>query len=320
LPPKGKLKTNDEFFDERLNFVLQHANELKCIGPECTDEYNDHSVLKLICINYWLGIFLPVCHKQLRIPYGYQIAYVDTMAGSGITSTKRANDCFTGSCPSVILASHQLEIPFDIILAVEKDKTKARILEERLKHLSSPAEIVVINDDIQLASDEISKHLREKSVSYIVIDPQALQGMTWKALYPLLLCKGDAMITWFEGEAWRLKQAAATHKSHSASQADTARMTELFGTGWEYTDTPEELSQVFINRIIRECNKKSYAKVKIERQTGYYWMILFTGQFPKAEALAEQWESHIKKRIESSHGKEISSLLEIKSGRQASLF
>ena len=65
------VKTDDEFFDERLKLVIWNLRKfLKQIGSNITDEYNDHSILKLICINYWLGFFLPICEKQLRRPHG----------------------------------------------------------------------------------------------------------------------------------------------------------------------------------------------------------------------------------------------------------
>jgi hypothetical protein len=49
-------------------------------------------------------------------------------------------------------------------------------------------------------------------------------------------------------------------------------------------------------------------------------MILFAGKFKNAQKLATAWEQNVNKRIQSSHGQEISSLLDVKSGRQSSLF
>jgi three-Cys-motif partner protein len=319
---KGKKKTNEEFFDERLSSILEWGKNLKQTNPECTDEYNDHSILKLICINYWLGIFLPICDKQLRQKFHYKIAYIDTMAGCGVTSSKRENDCFCGSCPGAIISSQLLEIPFDLVVGVELDANKATILESRLKTIITPEKVQVINNDINAVSSQIANFLQNnRTVSYMVIDPQALQGMTWGALKPLLTCKGDAMVTWFEIEAWRVRSAAVSESNHAAAKAEIIRLNELLGEGWRQARTPEELTQIFINRVLSECEKQAYAKVYIPRQpTGYYWMILFTGKFNEAQKLASEWENNVKKRIESSHGKDISSLLDVKSGRQSSLF
>jgi three-Cys-motif partner protein len=322
MTQKGKKKTDEEFFDERLSSILEWGKSLKKINSECTDEYDDHSILKLICINYWLGIFLPICEKQLRQKWHYKIAYIDTMAGCGVTSSKRENDCFCGSCPGAIISSQYMEIPFDLVVGVEIDSNKATILENRLKTVIAPEKVQVFNNDINAVSSQIADYLQKnRTVSYIVIDPQALQGMTWGALKPLLSCKGDAMVTWFESEAWRVRSAAVSESNHAAAKSEIIRLNELLGEGWQQARSPEELTQIFISRILSECEKQAYAKVYIPRQpTGYYWMILFTGKFNEAQKLASEWENNVKKRIESSHGQEISSLLDVKSGRQSPLF
>jgi three-Cys-motif partner protein len=322
MTQKGKKKSDEEFFNERLSSILEWGNRLKQTNPECTDDYNDHSVLKLICINYWLEIFLPICEKHLRQKFKYKIAYIDTMAGCGVTSSKRENDCFCGSCPGAVISSQYKEIPFDLIVGVEIDSNKATILENRLKTVIAPEKVRVINNDINAVSSQIADYLQKnRTVSYIVIDPQALQGMTWGALKPLLTCKGDAMVTWFESEAWRVRSAAVSESNHAAAKSEIIRLNELLGEGWQQARSPEELTQIFISRVLSECEKQAYAKVHIPRQpSGYYWMILFTGKFNEAQKLASEWENNVKKRIESSHGKEISSLLDVKSGRQKSLF
>jgi spore photoproduct lyase len=228
---------------------------------------------------------------------------------------------YCGSCPGSILSSQKIGIPFDLIIGVEKESQKAIALEARLRSILPPEKIKVFNADIDAVSQTVANHLQNKTVSYIVIDPQALQGMTWSALKPLLSCKGDAMVTWFENEAWRVKTAAVSVTDHQATKAEIARMTELFGEGWQNTKTSDELTLQFINRVILECGKHSHAKVKIPRQTsGYYWMILFTGNFQNAQKLASEWEKQVRKRIDSATGKDLSMLLDVKTGRQRTLF
>lgn len=322
MAQKGKKKTDEDFFDERISSLLEWGEKLKQINPECTDEYNDHSLLKLICINYWLGIFLPICESRLRKRYNIRIAYIDTMAGCGVTSSKRENDCFCGSCPNAVISSQQRNIPFDLIVGVEIDLHKATVLENRLKTIILPKNIQIISNDINVVSPQIAEYLQKNRwVSYIVIDPQALQGMTWAALKPLLCCKGDAMVTWFESEAWRVRSAAVSESNHAAAQSEKNRLDELLGVGWQQAKTSKDLTRIFIDRVLYECGKKAFAKVYIPRQPkGYYWMILFTGDFQNAQKLATAWEENVRKRISSSLGQDISTLLDVKSGRQASLF
>jgi len=315
-------KTDDDFFNEVLSNNLALALELREIDPECTDNYNDRSILKLICIEYWVRMFARICDKQLRKRYGYDMVYVDTMAGSGLTSTKRAGDYFAGSCPSAIKSAKDIGCPFDTVIAVEIDKNKAATLGRRLNNANLAGNTMIVDYDISDVANGISNHLQKNNtVSFIVIDPQALQGMTWATLKPLLSCKGDAMVTWFENEAWRLRTATVTKNHHKAMNSNIERLDELFGESWRDAESASELTDIFISRVLTECvNKTAYSKVKISHTNGYHWMILFAGNFQNAHKLVEEWRSNVSKRFESAHGKDISSLLDVKSGRQRSLY
>jgi three-Cys-motif partner protein len=321
--PRGKpKKSDDEFYEESINFFYENGLELKKICLDCTDEYNDHSLLKLISITYWVGIFSPIAHKQLRSKYGYEIAYVDSMAGSGVTSTKRAKDYLCGSCPGAILSAKKSGHPFDRIIAVEINKEKAKALEQRLISITPESNIRIFNKDILQVSDKIASELDKKTISYIVIDPEGFEGMTWNNILPLLKCKGDAMITWFEAEAWRLKEAALTPKSFQGSESIAIRLNELFGEEiWKKADSPQALTDLFCKRVLTECGKTYYRSVKIPRDSGkYYLMILFTGKFVKAKILSQEWKGHLERRINSAHGKGIATLLDVKAGRKTTLY
>ena len=317
----GLPKNDDEFFEESLRFFFENGSKLQQIFPHCVDEYNDHSLLKLISIAYWIGIFSPIAHRQLREKYGYRVAYVDSMAGSGVTSTKRANDYLCGSCPGALLSAIKKKFPFDRVIAVEIDPKKGDALEQRLDTIVPQPTIAVYKKDILEVSQVIAQELQNNTVSYIVIDPQALKGMTWAGIGPLLKCKGDAMVTWFEAEAWRMKGAANSSIEHQAAEATRERLTELFGSEeWKNVQSAEELTKLFISRVLRECSKTAYAKIKIPRSDGgYYWMILFTGKFKEANKLANEWKTNIERRINSAHGRGISTLLDVKAGRTSTL-
>jgi len=318
---KGLQKNDDKFFEERLPFFLENGSNLQNICSECVDEYNDHSLLKLISIAYWVSIFAPIAHRQLREIYNYQVAYIDSMAGSGVTSTKRAGDYLCGSCPCAVLYALKKNRPFDLVIAVEIDKKKADALKQRLNKIPFLSNVIVYNDDILNVSLEIAKKLQNRTISYIVIDPQGLKGMTWAGIGPLLHCKGDAMVTWFEAEAWRLKCAAESQKEYDAVSGNRARLTELFGgEEWQKVKSPEELTDLFINRVIHECGKTACAKIKITRTSGnYYLMILFAGKFPKAEKTVKEWKNNVERRINSAHGRDIAVLLDVKAGRTSTL-
>lgn len=70
-------------------------------------------------MTYWARIFTPIAHRQLKERFGYDVVYVDSMAGSGVTKTRRGGDYFCGSCPGAILHAIDIGFPFDKVIGVE---------------------------------------------------------------------------------------------------------------------------------------------------------------------------------------------------------
>lgn len=320
----GPRKTDEEFFEESLGFLRTQGTELARIRPEVVDEYNDHSALKLTSMLYWVRIFNPIAHHQLRKRFGYHLVYVDTMAGSGVTRTKRGGDFLCGSCTGAVVAASQQGFPFDEVIGVEIDREKAAVLGERLGSLKMDRNPLIISEDVADVSSQIAARLSDKTdriVSYVVVDPQGFEGLTWRGISPLLRCKGDAMVTWFEGDAWRLKEAADTPVEHKAAGADAERLTELLGTeAWRSATNPADLTRMFAERTISECGKTAWARLSIrERERTHYAMLLFAGKFRNAGKLVAEWKNQLEKRIESLHGQDLAALLDVQAGRLTTL-
>ena len=310
--------SNEEFMNRAIENSLEKGNELAKIFSEITDEYDSHSLLKLVSISYWTGIFIPIANN-LREKYHMKIAYVDAMAGSGVTKTKDG-EFLLGSCPSAMIASSTKGCPFDEVFFVEPKRDRFEALKNRLNSLQNKENIVSYNERIELVSVEIGNKLERNTISYVVIDPQALQGLTWLAIEPLACIKGDLMLSWFEMEAWRMKEAALSEKYHSSKEGDIQRLDELFGKDeWRKASNPEELTQILIDRILM-CKGGTYEFVKIPRDKGnYFLMILFTGRFRNAQKLSKEWKSNIERRIGISLH-DLKKMILVKSGKQQKLF
>jgi three-Cys-motif partner protein len=317
MPGKPK-KTDDEFFDGSLTFFCDEGNRLAKINPTIVDEYRDHSLKKLIAISYWIGIFAPIVHNKLK-RIGYEVVYVDSMGGTGLTKSLRAGDCFCGSCPAALITAHRKGYPFDEIIAVEKDSKKAATLEKRLYSINPRPKITVYPGDIQEVSPQINDQLKSKTVSYIVIDPEGFKGLTWSAIEPLLQCKGDAMITWFENDLVRMREAALS--GAASAEGNASRISELLGTDeWIHTSTAQEMTDIFTQRIMSTFNKGGFQSITIsDKQKDHYKMLLFVGKSPQAQALADKWAENMNRRLESLKGRSISSLLDVRSGRTTTL-
>jgi three-Cys-motif partner protein len=312
-------KTDEEFLHENLQLYIENGKTLSQIDPEIVNEYGNHSVLKLICMHYWIGFFCPICYKNLKEKYGYNLAYIDTMAGAGVTANREGNNFFCGSCTGAIIRSNNLGKPFDFILAVESDKTRGETLVKRLSSIFSSQLFQVYSDSLENVSDEIVRFVnsqKQKTVSYIVIDPEGFEGLTWKAIFPLLTCKGDAMITWFEDGAWRIKQAAV--QDHRTAEGQARMIEELLGPGWRTASNPNELTDLFIQRVRRIPGKEAVGKVKISQNGSPYYMLLFS--MAGNESIVKKWENEVSRRIGSVDRDDLSTLLEVESGRQKTLF
>lgn len=312
----GKQVSDEEFYEKSLKFWVEQGEELSKICPECTNEYHEHSLFKLIGFTYWVGYFLPIIHRKFREPYGYKLHYLDIMAGSGVTSTKRAGDHFCGSCPGVLLSPNAIKFLFDFVTAIEIDKEKARALKKRLNSLNLPSEITVIPKDINNCINEIISEIeKERSISYTIIDPEGYEGLYWSTIEPFLKIKGDMMINWFEHDLWRVRGAAISKATkNSAKESDIQRLDELFGGDiWRNADSSTELTQLFIDRLLSTRKNSVAGNVTIPRAGGDFKLILITSEFVKEQA--EDWARQVTKRIYSIQGKEISTLLDIKAGR-----
>ncbi len=321
MAKSGTRKTHEQFFEEAIAFLSAEGKKLATLFPRVVDEYNDHSSLKLIAILYWVGIFGPIAHRQLRERYGYRVVYVDTMAGSGVTRTKRRGDLLCGSCTGAVLAAKQAGFPFDEVIGVEVDALKAEALRRRLESLDMGRRPTVLSGDIAQVSSRIAGQLPGNTISYVVVDPEGLEGLTWAGISPLLRCKGDAMVTWFENDLWRVKKAAETEADHKAAAADASRITELLGTeAWRDATEPSQLTNRFAQRVLAGCGKKTWSRVDIPKGGGTrYAMLLFAGNFPSAQKLATEWMERLSNRIRSLPTRDLSALLDVKGGRQGKL-
>ena len=131
--PKGPApKSDSDFWKETLEFFLEWGDKLRRFGS-VTDKYDDHSVIKLLAMTYWVGIFVPIVRVNFVERRGYSMVYVDTMAGSGVTETARKGDNFVGSCPAAWIAAERRKHPFDGTLRWSRTRSEPNLFVPGLK-------------------------------------------------------------------------------------------------------------------------------------------------------------------------------------------
>lgn len=143
--------------------------------------------------------------------------------------------------------------------------------------------------------------------------------MKWASIGPLLECRGDAIITWFERDAWRMRGVALSSGKHARGNSD--RLTELLGSEkWMSARGSSELTELFVNRVLDETNKIGAECIDIRNDEGVrYKMILFVGKFKNAKRLAKEWKNNLERRLRSQEGFNISKILDVKCGRNTNL-
>jgi three-Cys-motif partner protein len=309
-------KPDSDFWKENLGFFLEMGDKMRPYG-EVTDRYNDHSVVKLIAMVYWVGIFVPIVRKRLVEPYGYSMVYIDTMAGSGVTETARQKDFFLGSCPAALLAAEKRNHPFDGMIGVEPNAKRAAALKARLKALAPSAKYRVLDQPLTNVATIIHGWFEKKATSFAFIDPEGFEGMTWQGIEPVLRLKGDAMVTWFEADAYRMKEAGLSGAKSAAALG--ARMDELFGpSAWREATSGEALTQMFCERVESTCAKiKARQFAVTDREGERYKLLLFAGE-GCPQALPGRWLDQMNRRIPP--GTDIATLVDVEKGRAKTLF
>jgi len=312
-----KKKSDYDFIKESIEKSIERAKELQKIDPDVFDEYDDHSLLKLICIQYWIGFFTPIVAKHFQ-SRGKPMIFVDSMAGSGITKTKKGIS-LCGSSPGALISANDKKHPFDYLVSVEIDDNKASTLEKRLDKIKNNTKVYVIHNDIKNVSQDLKDKLK-KSIAFTLIDPQAFKGISWDSISPLLCTRGDIMVSWFEWELWRMRCSALSDTNPSSANATMGRITNLLGNeDWKNEDDPEELTNIFIKRVLNECQKEHAEVFKIKRVSGgnYFKMILFTNN--KAKKAAMKWKANMERRLSHMNYDALSTLLDVGEGKMISL-
>jgi len=137
-------------------------------------EYGPHTLLKLACLRYYFDIALEAVKN-----YFENYIFIDAFAGSGLVKIKGTNYVSLGSSLLALTFKSRTGIHFKKVICVEKDMSRAKLLENRLKILKKELNLdtyfKVIPRDVNLYIENISEEINAKDYGILFIDPEGVE-------------------------------------------------------------------------------------------------------------------------------------------------
>lgn len=168
-------QTPEEWLKKYVSALNELAKPFAGDGRE-TISYGPHTVLKIIGVYYYAGMFAKIATGESAKARGYDAAvYLDLFAGPGLVRIEGTDDYVAGSP----VAATSTAFPFDFSVFVEIDKRRSNALSERLSTYLPNDKFVVFNGDSNSMTAGIIKFLKEKYKKPIVlafIDPQGMEA------------------------------------------------------------------------------------------------------------------------------------------------
>lgn len=164
-----KSKSDSAWLNEWIKKLIEKTNNIDKNGQ--TTDYKHHTILKLITVCYYAGVFLKIVNKRKNS----SSVYVDLFAGTGLVKIKDSKD--DQIMPGSPLIAAQAESPFEYIICVEQNKEACAILKTRLKQTNHP-NFKVIHGDCNKNISEVIDSIKANVCNPILltfVDPEGLQ-------------------------------------------------------------------------------------------------------------------------------------------------
>jgi hypothetical protein len=154
------------------DWLNKYVKVLSDLGEKFTDSrptisYGPHTVLKVISVYYYAGMFAKIAKGDSAKARGYDAAvYLDLFAGPGVVSVGSKGDLVAGSP----IAATSTPFPFDYSVFVEIDSAKAAALKARVSTYLTPDKFEVINGETGLSCSFIGspEDLERRSIRFIL--------------------------------------------------------------------------------------------------------------------------------------------------------
>ena len=190
---------------EKTSKFKEEINTIKNINPKICNEFQETTILKLICLNYSLNIYATIIHSFISNKKIFQhMFYVDLFSGSGLDRVKTKNYILIGS-PFISVLNHKTQ--FTKFFFCEENTDFRNTLELRLDSLQIKNK--EIYKDCNFDIDEIIRKIKEYPDSHIFffIDPYSTE-FEWNSMKKILSTYSDVLFTFMTRPIERIREAS----------------------------------------------------------------------------------------------------------------
>ena len=257
----AKRKDPADRIKAQVDQVLDRNNSVASICSGTCNEFGEHTLFKLIAIRYMLDVYCNVMKNNL--PRGYRTcAFLDLMAGSGVTKLKGRNVYALGS--SILAARESIKKGrvFGKVFSVEMESDSATALDQRMSESSPDQPHEVFPRKTEEVLPEILEEVTKiKAHPLVLIDYEGLDGIGFDDIIPLLGMRADLMITFIPSAFSRTE----------ALPPVWVKLDKFWGSSsWrDHIDNQESLVNAYMMRL--SVNDRRVERVDVQSETSGFW-------------------------------------------------
>lgn len=314
----GMVISDFDWLVGKLRTISSFGREINDGG--ITTDYNHHTALKLITLQYVSDVFARVAGNVKREMQGFDGAvYIDLFAGTGLVRVGKVKDIVAGSAICAVKSGKL----FAYSILVEKDKQRHDVLSSRMKRVLPKNKFHVIKGDSNEVIGKVIKMIEKQFKNPIVlvfVDPEGME-IRFRTLKTLSdrFQSCDFLIN---VNAQGVQRVAGQTKSGIPNRAHAIEeyMDEDVQTVLQELAEGKPVEEKYSDQVKNVLGKSVGEVIKIRGDGGRtaYYLLCYTRQTLGGSAYSNAWPP-LKKRIENLDGDRVREALDQLNGRSVPL-
>ena len=305
------MKMSDPFdwFKKQADPILEITEQVRNIEPEIVNEFGAWSLIKLVALVYFVNIYTPIIYSK-KGDWVKDMIYLELFAGSGLCHIKESSDYIAGS---PVLVSALAKRPFDKTILVDMDPEYCRVLDKRLRKIGK--NYIIINNDCNLAIDDILKEITPNDHYLAFIDCQSGFEMHWNTLMKLLSRPGDLIFNF---------QSVSVHRNVCQylenPSLEPRSLIDLYGDDrWKRYQTREDCLKGYINKIREETNREVVIPLYVKGPKSYHYDLIVATRKTGANNPWMTPMREVQARFKKLEPKIIDTIIDVLKGRKKTI-